>query len=213
MMDTTFRIVPCGDDALRIVSGPGRVRHHLAQYLAGLTDWLEIVPGKDDVTVVFDVHVLSMAAARRRLQAQVSDLPELTGTGGQLHLLNAVFGGTSGPDLDAVAGANGLSVEDVIEGVCGAELEVDMIGFTPGFAYLSGVPQSLKSQRLATPRMRVPSGSIGIITGQAGLYALEGPGGWPLIGRVTEALFDPHAVKPFRILPGDRVRLVAERGP
>lgn len=212
MTDNRFPILPCGDDALRIACGPGRVRHHIARHLGDTGNWQEIVPGKEDVTVVFDPHAGTMNDAKRRLAEDFIGLSEADIEASTLHFLPAVFGGGAGPDLEALASNNGVSESAIIEAIAGIELEVDMIGFTPGFSYLTGVPPSLVSHRLATPRMRVPPGSIGIITGQAGLYALEGPGGWPLIGRVTEALFDPHADKPFRLLPGDRVRFVPERG-
>ena len=82
-----------------------------------------------------------------------------------------------------------------------------MLGFTPGFAYLSGLSPMLLAERLAKPRVRVPAGSIGLITGQVGLYALEGPGGWPIIGRLQVPLFDRAAPNPFRLAPGDGVVL------
>lgn len=206
-----FPICPCGDDALRIVCGPGRVRHHIARHLGNSGNWQEIVPGKEDVTVVFDPHAGTMNDAKRRLAEDFVGLSEEGIEASTLHLLPAVFGGEAGPDLEALASSNSMRASGVVEAISGIELEVDMIGFTPGFSYLTGLPPSLVSQRLATPRMRVPPGSIGIITGQAGLYALEGPGGWPLIGQVTQDLFDPYANKPFRLLPGDRVRFVPVR--
>ena len=102
---------------------------------------------------------------------------------------------------------------DLIARLMQASFTVDFIGFTPGFAYLSGLDASLNVSRLASPRVRVPAGSIGMITGQAGLYTLEGPGGWPLIGQVREPLFDPSADDPFRLGAGDTVRFVTAGPP
>lgn len=210
MIDGVFQIVPCGDDALRILCGTGGVRYQLARHLLGFGDWPEIVPGKEDVTVLVDLHISSLSVAFEMLKAQLSALPAGEDLLGQLHILPAIFGGVDGPDLEFVALSNGVSAATLIDTISQAQFEVDLIGFTPGFSYLSGLPARLQAERLATPRVRVPAGSIGIITGQAGLYALEGPGGWPIVGRVTDRLFDPFSDKPFRLMPGDRVRIIPE---
>ena len=80
------------------------------------------------------------------------------------------------------------------------------MGFTPGFAYLSGDDFDLDVPRLRTPRQHVPAGSVGLARDQCGLYSLDGPGGWPIIGRTPFALFDPDAAAPFRLNPGDSVK-------
>lgn len=202
--------MPCGDDALRILCGPGHIRYQLARHLSEFADWSEIVPGKEDVTVLVDVHAYRLTEAAEKLRAQLSALPAGDSLSVASHTLPVVFGGPQGPDLEQVAGFNGVSVETLIEAVTQAEFEVDLIGFTPGFSYLTGMAPAVQAERLAVPRVRVPAGAVGILTGQAGLYALDGPGGWPIIGRVTVSLFDPYADKPFRLMPGDRVRLVPE---
>ena len=210
MTEGPFQIVPCGDDALRILCGPGRIRYQLARHLSELSIWPEIVPGKEDVTVLVDVHAHTLTGAAEILRVQLSALPAGDTLSGSSHVLPVIFGGTQGPDLEQVAEFNGISVETLIEAVTKSEFEVDLIGFTPGFSYLAGLAPSVQAERLAVPRVRVPAGSVGILTGQAGLYALDGPGGWPIIGRVAVSLFDPYADKPFRLMPGDRVRLVPE---
>ncbi|MFN7165328.1 MAG: 5-oxoprolinase subunit B family protein [Hyphomonas sp.] len=206
-MSNAFQIAACGDDALRILCGEGDIRHDLAQRLAGDSGWLEIVPGKRDVTVSFDPHTERMEAARLRLDAALAtDAPSRRDAARTLKF-PAIFGGEDGPDLSGVAAASSLSEAAVIAAVESSLLSVDMLGFTPGFAYLSGLGPLLVSERLAHPRTRVAAGSIGLITGQIGLYALDGPGGWPIIGRVTGALFDRAKADPFVLRPGDCVRL------
>lgn len=205
-----FPILACGDDALRIACGPGAIRHHFARHLSGFHDWLEIVPGKEDVTVLFDVHAVSMSEVVLRLEAQLSGMPAGDDTKGVLHHLPAVFGGEAGPDLAQLSAGLDVPEQALIDAVVSSEFIVDLIGFTPGFSYLSGLPPIIRAERLTVPRVRVPAGSIGVLTGQAGLYALEGPGGWPLIGRVSLALFDPLSDKPLLLAPGDRVRFVRE---
>ncbi|MDP1555741.1 MAG: carboxyltransferase domain-containing protein [Hyphomonas sp.] len=204
-------IIACGDDALRILCGEGDIRHSLAQKLAEDPLWLEIVPGKRDVTVAFDPHAEQMSQAWARLEAAlVPDIghdPAAAAT----HVFTASFGGADGPDLAALAARLGLNENDIIARVEASALIVDMLGFTPGFAYLGGLDGALVSERLANPRTRVAAGSIGLITGQIGLYALDGPGGWPIIGRVLGPLFDRASPDPFVLRPGDRV--VLQRAP
>jgi allophanate hydrolase len=212
MSSRGYPIVASGDDALRILCGPGHIRYQIARHLSGLNHWVDIVPGKEDVTIVFDLHSSSMRDAAALLQDYLGTLPEAEGYQGILHELPAAFGIDHGPDLSRLAVEIGLSEQALIEAVVQAEFEVDLIGFTPGFAYLTGLPNVISAGRLPVPRVRVPAGSIGVLTGQAGLYALDGPGGWPLIGRVLVQLFDPLADKPFRLVAGDRVRFVPVSG-
>ena len=120
--------------------------------------------------------------------------------------ISVSYGGTAGPDLSAVAERLGLSQSELIDQHCAIPHRVEMIGFTPGFAYLSGVRAHLSVPRLDTARRHVPAGSIGISGAYTGIYALNGPGGWPLIGRTDHPLFDPHQDPPFRLLPGHAVR-------
>lgn len=207
MMAPAFPVIALGDDALMVLCGPGDVRHTLAHHLASDQSWIEVVPGKRDVTVAFDPYAESMALAMKRLRRLLESAASSLALTRQTHTLAAVFGGEDGPDLAALAEKLALPAAQIIDEVLQSSLTVDMLGFTPGFAYLSGLSPTLLAERLATPRERVPAGSIGLITGQVGLYALEGPGGWPIIGRLQVPLFDRAAPNPFRLAPGDRVVL------
>ena len=120
------------------------------------------------------------------------------------------YGGKRGPDLEHVCQALGMSIPSFIDLHTSLDHSVDMIGFTPGFAYVSGLPRRLSVPRLSTPRPRVQAGSIGIAAAYTGLYALAGPGGWPLIGKTSEPLFDPQQESPFRLQPGQRLKFRAE---
>ena len=85
---------------------------------------------------------------------------------------------------------------------------MDLVGFTPGFAYIGGLDKQLNVSRRQEPRVCVPAGSVGIAGGMTGLYALQGPGGWPLIGRTSFILFDAAADNPFVLVPGSKVVFV-----
>ena len=113
-----------------------------------------------------------------------------------------------GPDLDDVAAHTKLSVDEVVRLHAEAIYDVCFLGFTAGFAYLGGMPEALKTPRLATPRRAVAPGSVGIAGGQTGIYPTETPGGWRLIGRTPLRMFDPQLSQPTLLQPGDRVRFV-----
>jgi inhibitor of KinA len=113
-----------------------------------------------------------------------------------------------GPDLPEVALKTNLTPAGVIERHAGREYLVYCVGFAPGFTYCGALPDEIAVPRLASPRLRVPAGSIGITGRQTGIYAVESPGGWNLIGRTAQHLFDPMADPPVRFKPGDRLRFI-----
>jgi KipI family sensor histidine kinase inhibitor len=113
-----------------------------------------------------------------------------------------------GPDLPEVALNTNLTPAGVIEQHAGREYLVYCVGFAPGFTYCGALPEDIAVPRLASPRLRVPAGSVGIAGRQTGIYAVESPGGWNLIGRTALRLFDPMAEPPARFKPGDRLRFI-----
>lgn len=123
--------------------------------------------------------------------------------------LSIVYAGDTGPDFEWVCERAGLSESEFIDLHTSIIHVVEIIGFTPGFSYMSGLPQSLSIPRLDNPRPRVPAGSIGISGAYTGTYALPGPGGWPIIGKTEDTLFDENSSDPFKLSPGQRVRFKA----
>lgn len=164
---------------------------------------LDVVPSFDSLAVHFtgsdDGEIAEWIQAARPVE-----LP----TVGEAVEIPVKYGGDEGPDLESVAVQTGLSAAAVIELHSGAEYTVAAIGFSPGFPYLSGLPEGLRVPRLATPRTSVPSGSVAIANGQAGIYPFSSPGGWHLVGRTGFALFNPAWPQPAALKPGDRVRFV-----
>lgn len=124
-----------------------------------------------------------------------------------------VYGGEEGPDLEIVAEHAGLTPQEVIELHTSVIYPVRMIGFAPGFPYLSGLPEAIHAPRKTTPRSFIPAGSVGIAGGQTGVYSISTPGGWQIIGRTTIALFLPDQQPPSLVQVGDAIQFVAvERG-
>ena len=111
-----------------------------------------------------------------------------------------------GPDLLDVARHAGLPAEEVIRLHSLPTYLVYFLGFSPGFVYLGGLPEVLHTPRLATPRPSIAGGSVGIAGSQTGIYPVDSPGGWKLIGRTPLRMFDPEATSPTRLQPGDRMK-------
>ena len=116
------------------------------------------------------------------------------------------YGGELGPDLAGVASFAGLTETAVVDVHAGGSYRVFMLGFVPGFAYLGIVDTRIAMPRRATPRVRVPVGSVGIAGAQTGVYPSETPGGWQLIGRTPVKPFDPARDEPFLLKAGDTVQ-------
>ena len=118
------------------------------------------------------------------------------------------YGGENGPDLESVAALTGHTPDEVVAIHSGAGYLVYFLGFSPGFPYLGGLPESIAAPRLETPRKRVPAGSVAIGGRQTGVYPLASPGGWRIIGRTPLHLFDAAADPPALLQMGDHVRFV-----
>ena len=178
----------------------------LASQLRALDLAEDVVAGLDTVSLRFDPENLAAVEA-----ALATFEPDAAGF--QLESetieLSIQYGGEFGPDLKAVCDQTGLSESAFIAVHTERTHTVEMIGFTPGFSYISGLPDGFAVPRLSQPRSRVPAGSVGVSSDYTGVYALAGPGGWPLIGRIQDQLFDPESASPFRLLPGHRVKFKA----
>lgn len=202
-----------GDDALAVQVSSRPSRHALAAWLRASGAWRDVVPGKQNVTVQFDPLILPPADALKHLTRQVQEAPPPEEVAAREITLHMQVDAASAPDLARIAAENDLTPEAFLQRITASDLVVDMMGFTAGFAYVAGADATLAAPRLDTPRQKVPSGAVGFITGQLGLYALAGPAGWPIIGQIAEPLFEAGAERPFRLEAGDRLRLVIGQPP
>jgi KipI family sensor histidine kinase inhibitor len=209
------RVLPAGDAAVTVELADtldlevcARVRaldRALAERpFAGL---VECVPTVRSLLVLFDPARIAAAEVgvhvRERLAAPIAPAPP-----GSLHEIPVRYGGEAGPDLESVADHLGTTADAVVQQHAGREYTALMLGFTPGFAYLGVLPPALSLPRRATPRTRVPAGSLGLAGPFTGVYPRSSAGGWHLIGRTTVPLFDPYRAAPARFSAGDRVRFV-----
>jgi KipI family sensor histidine kinase inhibitor len=218
---TVPQIEPLGDQALLLRWGEtvdiamNRKVHALARKIhVAAWPWLiDCVPAYASLAVFFDAAALPdndpAAFVRNCLLAILAKQDSQSeATESRLVEIAVCYGGDCGPDLEAVADACGLSATQVVEKHSQPDYLVAILGFSPGFPYLLGLDPALAVPRLATPRTQVPAGSVGIGGAQTGIYPNAGPGGWRLIGRTPQRLFDARRDPPTLLLPGDRVRFV-----
>jgi KipI family sensor histidine kinase inhibitor len=210
------RFLPAGDAALTVEFGNRialplnrKVRAlALAIEKAALPGVIEVVPTYRSLTIYYDPLSLSLTDLRLKVEDLLERLEEIPLPASRLVTIPTVYGGEYGPDLAFVAQHCGLTEEAVIRLHTRPTYHVYMLGFTAGYAYLGGMPKRLTTPRLPSPRLRVPAGSVGIGGNQTGVYPVESPGGWRLIGRTPLTLFDPSWEVPVLIQPGDQVKFV-----
>ena len=177
--------------------------HHQVRTWDGVR---ERVPGMKNLTLLFDDTVVSERDLRARLHAAWESATDWkTGEAVRTHELAVRYGDDSGPDIEAVAEATGLSVREVIEIHCAREYVVYFIGFQPGFAYLGENDARLRVPRRPAPRPAVPAGSVAIAGMNTGIYPIASPGGWNIIGRADAALFDPQREPATLLAPGEAI--------
>lgn len=212
-----MKIRPCGDSMLLIELEPAidplineraimlasRIR---ARQARGVRD---VAPGYCTLGVHFDPLQTDLGALERAIESEFDSLASLEAIADREPIdIPVRYGGAGGPDLEAVASFAGCSVAEVIARHSARTYRVYMLGFVPGFAYMGRVDSSIAAPRHRVPRERVAAGSVGIAGLQTGVYPVESPGGWQLIGRTETVMFDPRRERPSLLAAGDLVRFV-----
>ena len=169
---------------------------------------IEIIPSYRSLVLVYEPLVVDLLELQEKLLSLYRDMGSSLCSSTEIVEIPVCYGGEFGEDLEQVAMHNGLSVNQVIRLHSETLYPVYMIGFTPGFPYLGGLSDKLHTPRLATPRTIVPAGSVGIANNQTGIYPIDSPGGWQLIGRCPYKLFDPRRPHPFLVKAGDHLRFI-----
>jgi len=184
--------------------------HALASMLRKSGKFIDVIPGYDSLVCVFDLAIQSTDDTKRQIEnCLATENFNITETG---HLIEIPvhYAGKHGPDIDNICKASKLSIDEVIARHSEQIYRVCMMGFIPGFTFLSPAPKPLHHPRLSTPRNKVPAGSIGIANWQTGIYGLESPGGWQIIGQTPVSIFDASRETPFLLNAGDRVRFIPQ---
>lgn len=211
------RLLPLGDAAWTVEFGraidpaaQARVLHLAARVrAAGRPEVVDVVPSLRSLTVHLDPLAPDAAELGAWLLALAGE-PAPPPRAGRCWRLPVCFEADCAPDLPALAQRLGLTPDAVIARLTGTALTVGMIGFMPGFPYMTGLPEALAVPRRATPRTRVPAGSVAVAGGLCGVYPWESPGGWWLVGHLPLPLFEAgRDDDPAWLAAGDRVRWVA----
>lgn len=169
---------------------------------------VDLVPTYRSLLVSYDPRLTTFDALRARLEALESGLAATPAPPPRVVEIPTSYGGDFGPDLPFVAEHAGLTADEVVAVHAGTDYLVYMMGFSPGFTYLGGMSERIAAPRLKTPRTAIPAGSVGIAQQQTGIYPVESPGGWQLIGRTPVLLFDPTRHPPVVVEAGDYIRFV-----
>lgn len=219
-----FSIYSLSEQAVTIELG-NAITEELMQRIRSWNEWivqhpfpgfLTTVPAYSTLTIFFDplqvaiTDTLPGTGCFEKVSNYIAQLnhsaiksvPKGSGT----FVLPVCYGGQLGPDLNDVAAKNRLSPEQVIAIHTGVTYRVHMIGFVPGFAYLGGMDKRIAMPRKAIPRDRIPAGAVGIADQQTGIYPLQTPGGWQIIGQTPLQLFDADREEPSLLKAGDHVR-------
>ncbi len=196
----------CEEFSMECVGRAHRLYYAALRELSELVE--EVVLGVTSLALYYDprrVKASELVASIRRVWswAREADLRDLHRP--RRFTVPVVYGGEYGPDLSSVARWAGLSEEEVVRTHSSRVYTCVTLGFTPGFIYLGEVDPKIAAPRLETPRIRIPRGSVGIAGRMTGVYGLESPGGWRLIGRTPLTMFNPRRSPPIPIAPGDEV--------
>ena len=220
--DPTFQ--PMGDRCV-IIEFESRVDPEINARVRSVAEYLLTHPIEGVVDVV---PAFTTVAVHYRPEALANDLPNespyrrlcrsiesalakgilRSHTGARVVEVPVCYGGELGPDLDEVAIQRNLTPQQVIELHAASKHQVYMLGFAPGFPYLGGLDPRLEMPRRATPRTKVPAGSVAIAREQSAIYSIETPGGWSILGRTPLRLFTPETDPPCLLQPGDNVHFV-----
>ncbi len=208
------RFLPAGDNAVCMELSDG-IEEECNTAIRGIVDDIfskgirgivETVPTYRSILVYYDPFVMYYDDAVNVLKRVYDKLDISSAKNGDTLVIPVLYGGESGPDLPFVAEHAHLTEKEVIDIHTSVDYLIYMLGFTPGFTYLGGMDERIATPRLKTPRKRIPAGSVGIAGKQTGMYPIDSPGGWRLIGITPVKLYDPYRDVPILPKMGDRIR-------
>lgn len=211
-----IRILTAGDSALLIEFGkdinPETNRKITAlvqlmreQHIEGIVD---VIPAFCSLLINYDPRVLSYEELKERMEHLLKMETKTEATRKRIFEIPVCYGGEYGPDIENIAEHAGLSVEEVIKIHSSKDYLIYMLGFLPGFTYLGGLDERIYTPRLASPRLKIRAGSVGIGGSQTGIYPLDSPGGWQLMGMTPVRTYDPERQTPILVEAGDYIRFI-----
>lgn len=210
------RFLPAGDKSLIIEFGNSispkinkKIRNmYIAIEKSGLEGIMEMVPTYRSLLISYNPLKLKYRELCEKLREYEENLNDTDSEPAKVVEIPTLYGGEYGVDIEFVAQHNNLSVNEVIKIHSSQNYLIYMLGFTPGFPYLGGMSEKIETPRLKAPRTKIPGGSVGIAGKQTGIYPIDSPGGWQLIGQTPLKLYDPFGEPPVLLNAGDYVRFV-----
>ena len=207
---------PVGDSAIQIVfrEKVSKALNQQIQTIKSLIEQnyqdgiVEVVPTFQAITIYYEPHLITYNEIKQNIKHILEQEWNLLERRKEIVHIPTCYDIELGEDLQAVANFNRLSKDEVIHLHTNTDYLVYMIGFLPGFPYLGGLSNRLATPRKETPRTTVPKGAVGIGGNQTGIYPIESPGGWNLIGRTPVSLYSPDKKNPFLLKAGDYIRFV-----
>jgi len=207
------RYLPIGDTGL-FVEFENKISQEVNEKVRNL--WLalefgdlkginEIIPTYRSLFIIYNPGVLALEKLISKIQDAIEIMVKKNFPKPVITEIPVLYGGEYGPDLEFIAEYHGLMAKDVIEIHSSRSYLIHMLGFAPGFPYLGGMSKKIATPRLKKPRVSIPAGSVGIADQQTGVYPLEGPAGWRLVGRTPLRLFDPHREPPILLKAGNYI--------
>ena len=215
-MYNEIKYIPAGDRSVVMEFGNSinpeinwKIRNMVSTIENGKLNGIsEIIPTYRSILIIYDPLAIEYNSLIDYLKQAVNNLGDSSEGQARIVELPTVYGGEYGPDIEFVADHNNLTVEEVIKLHSSTDYLLYMLGFTPGFGYLGGMSKKIETPRLQVPRTKIPAGSTGIAGSQTGIYPIDSPGGWQLIGRTPVKLYDPLGTPPILLNAGDYVRFV-----
>lgn len=211
-----IKILTAGDASLLIEFGKeispeinskitGVVQLMKEQHIEGVVD---VIPAFCSLLINYDPRVISYDEITKRMKRILKMDIRAGATKKRVFEIPVCYGGKYGPDLSFIAENAGLSEEEVIKIHSSRDYLIYMLGFLPGFCYLGGLDERIHTPRLANPRIKISAGSVGIGGSQTGIYPLDSPGGWQLMGMTPVKTYDPNREVPILLSAGDYIRFV-----
>lgn len=215
-MNENIRILTAGDSSLLIEFGKeispeinkrisATVQLMKEQHIEGVVD---IIPAFASLLINYDPRVVKYNVLVKRMKHLLKLDAKVENGHKRIFEIPVCYGGEFGPDLGNIAEHAGLTEQEVIDIHSSRDYLIYMLGFLPGFCYLGGLDERIFTPRLVNPRIRIEAGSVGIGGSQTGIYPLESPGGWQLMGKTPVKTYDPDRETPILVEAGDYIRFI-----
>ena len=166
---------------------------------------VDMIPAFASLLINYNPEVISYEALKKRLEDILKMDVDTETSKKRVYQIPVLYGGEFGPDLKTIADHAGLSEQEVIDIHTGTDYLIYMLGFLPGFCYLGGLDERIHTPRLANPRISIPRGSVGIGGSQTGIYPMDSPGGWQLMGITPVRTYDPNREVPILVNAGEYI--------